>query len=77
MLLWQESRAYQRWITSGNRCLKSGTAHSFAAASLRGATIPPVSDLMEMCASVRANRFTAVPILCPGLPFPVVFDVGK
>lgn len=61
MLLWQEPRASQRWTTSGNRCLKSGPAHGFAAASLQGATTPPVCDLTETCASVRANRFTAVP----------------
>lgn len=49
MLLQQDSRASWCWITSGNRCLKSGTALGFAAASLWGATLPPVSDLTEMC----------------------------
>lgn len=27
VLLWQEPRASQRWITRSDRCLKSGTAH--------------------------------------------------
>lgn len=75
VLLWQEPCPSQRWITSGDCCLKSGTAHCFAAASHRGATIPPVSDPTEMC--VSANHFTAIPILCPGLPFLVVFNVGE
>lgn len=65
VLLWQEPRPSRRWITRGDRCLKSGTAHGFAAASLRGATTP---DLTETCASVCANHFSAVSVLCPSLP---------
>lgn len=49
VLLQQDPCASQCWIVSGNHCLKSGTAHGFAAASLRGATTPPVSDPTEMC----------------------------
>lgn len=68
VLLWQEPCASRRWITRGNHCLKSGTAHGFAAASLRGATTPPASDPTETCASVCANHFSAVSMLCPSLP---------
>lgn len=64
VLLWQEPRAFRRWITCSDRCLKSGTAHGSAAASLRGATTPWASDLTETCASVCANHFSAVPTLC-------------
>lgn len=65
VLLWQEPRASRRRLTRSDRCLKSGTAHGFAAASLRGATTP---DLTETCASVCANHFSAVSVLCPSLP---------
>lgn len=54
VLLWQEPCASRRWITRGNHCLKSGTAHGFAAASLRGATTPQ-----------RLTRQRRVPVYVP------------